>query len=165
MRVLLFLLCLGMFSFDKLAAQQPVERLYISQDTSKAPFVLVDSFQTDLKYLFLNATKVKAVDVYKDSAAIKQFGEKGKNGVMVIRTTGEVTLLRLPALLDKYHFPDSLRQLRVCINEVIVARPELILMDESKIQGVNTMVLSDWNNLGHPKHETVINIIAQKNRL
>ena len=164
MKIFTLFLFLSLFTSIHLTAQTR-ERYFINQDTSQQPLILVDSLQTDINYLFLDANKVQAIDVFKDAAAIKQFGERGKNGVVVIKTKANVSLLRLPELLEKYNLPDSVKKLRVCINEILVKRPELLLIDETKIRGVGTMALIDWNYVNKPTDETVINISVEKSEL
>jgi hypothetical protein len=39
-----------------------------------------------------------------------------------------------------------------CINEVIIWQPDLILIDESEVEGITTFVFTDWR-FSHPKDE------------
>jgi ABC-type lipopolysaccharide export system ATPase subunit len=159
-----FLLFLGLF-LSLYSTAQARGRLYISQDSSKQPLLLVNSLETGLNYLILDSKEVQEINVYKDSTAIKKFGERGKNGVVTIQTNEDVRLVRLPALLDKYNLPDSVKKLRVCVNDVLIKQPELLLIDESKVRGINTTALVDWNDITRLSNETVINIMVEKTDL
>lgn len=55
-------------------------------DASKQPYVLVDSFSVDLKFLVLSSDKIETVNVLKDSNAVETYGDKARNGVVIIKT-------------------------------------------------------------------------------
>lgn len=59
-------------------------------DTSSknAPLVIVDGVETEDKEKFkkMNPSDIESVNVLKDKASIEKYGEKGKNGVIIITT-------------------------------------------------------------------------------
>ena len=139
MRVFLFSILL-MFTIPVVA--QNLQKF----DAGKQPYFLVDSFQTDVKLLLLSADKIESVTVLKDSNAIAAYGEKGRNGVVVVKTKPNTKLLRIGDLLDKYKIPKADRTLRVCINKTVVSRPDLILAEESEILGLEITSDRHWIN-------------------
>lgn len=150
------------FLVGHLSAQQPVTRPTPSKNSAKEPLILVDSFQTSLQSLILDPGKIESINVLKDTPAVSRYGEAGKNGVVIIHPKANVILLRLVELLNKFQVPDSLRKFRVCINEVIISRPDLILIDESEVEGVSNFVSTDWSDLSRPKDERFLNIISKR---
>lgn len=157
MKILITCLVIFSLQLNEGSAQQ-------TKATAKAPLVLVDTFMTDLKCLLLAPQKIESIDVYKDTSAIKLYGDKGRNGVVVVHTKGEVSLLRLKGLFDRYDFPDSLRNYRVCINGVIVDKPELILVDESEVESFGTFNRTDWYIFKEPRSEMLINISSKRKK-
>jgi hypothetical protein len=129
---------------------------------SKKPMVIIDSFTTSIEYLIIDPGNIESINVYKDSAAIAQFGDKAKNGVITIQPKPKVKLLRINQVLDKYDAPDSLRKFRVRINDAIVDRPDLLLFDESYVSGISTLVADDWSDLRNVKSEKFLNIMTKK---
>ena len=155
MKVLIISLVILFSHFNETFAQQ-------TNTSRPGPLCLVDTFVTDIKYLILDPGKIESINVFKDTAAIKLYGDKARNGVVLIHPKEKISLLRLGALLDKYDFPDSLRHFRVCINEVVVERPDLILADASEVTSISTFNSTNWNIINSPQSEKFINITSKK---
>jgi hypothetical protein len=134
-------------------------------NSTKDPLVMVDTFITSIKCLIIDPGNIGSINIYKDTAAINRFGSGGKEGAIVIHPKDGVNLLRLGQLFDKYNFPDSLRRYRVCVDEVLIKKPELLLVDESQIGGIGTFVSVNWNDLRQPKDEKFINVTTKNNDL
>jgi hypothetical protein len=164
MRIFYIIILLLLLQVCKLDAQ-PVTRPLSSNNTTKDPLVMVDTFVTSIKYFIIDPGKIESINVYKDTAAINKFGNAGKEGAIIIHTKDGVNLLRLGPLFDKYGFPDSLRHYRVCVDEVLIKSPELLLIDESQINGIGTFVSVNWNDLRQPKDEKFINVTTKNNGL
>ena len=156
MRLLLTLSTACLLFLNSLA-QQPTHNPTPAND----PLVIVDSFKTSLKELVLAPDNIASIHVFKDTSATNRFGDAGKNGALLINTKPNTNLLRLKTLLDRFQVPDSLRQYRVCINQVPIANPELILLDESQITGVHTFNDVEWNPSGAHKNEKLLNIVSK----
>jgi len=137
--------------------------ILLAQQAKPVPLILVDTFATDLKYLVLDADKIASVNVFKDSVATNLYGPGGKNGVVIIRTKEQINFLRLNALFDKYELPDSLRKLRICIDEILVTQPGLILADPAEVAGLSVINITDWDMFKSPVNEKVINIQRKHN--
>ena len=162
MKELSILVMLLILQCRPLHAQLPKERMPTNHAGSNPPYVLVDTFQTELSYLIIDARKIESVNVIKDTSATKKYGEKGRYGVVLIRTEPNTILLRLPALLDAFSFPDSLRNLRVNINEVIIQRPELLLIDPTQVESIQTKMMPKWHDLRNNEEELFIHITQKK---
>ena len=112
-------------------------------DTSR-PLILVDSFRTDMKYLIMDPQMIASIDVYKDSNAIRKFGEKGKYGVIIIRPKAGANFLQIAKILEKYSVSNPDRKLRVCVNNTLIQEPELILIEESEMLYVEITTERRW---------------------
>ncbi|HYH16948.1 MAG TPA: hypothetical protein VD794_17065 [Flavisolibacter sp.] len=108
------------------------------------PYVLVDSFTTDIKHMVIKSDHIKAISVLKGSEATNVFGDKGRNGVIMITTKPNTTLLRFNQILDKYNIAQADRKLRVCIDQTLINKPELILADETMITAVEITQERRW---------------------
>jgi TonB-dependent SusC/RagA subfamily outer membrane receptor len=125
-------------------------KLY-AQDT-KRPLVLVNGFQTEMNLLILDKGKIKSMNVYKDTAATNRYGKRGANGVIVIKTE-PVNFMRLNALLNRFHIEDTVKKLRIAINDTPADNRELILADEAAVESIKP---------GEIKGEAVLNIKTKK---
>jgi hypothetical protein len=151
-----FLVLLGL-AFVLTSRSQNQTHLHLHQD----PYVLVDSFTTDTKHMMISANHIKEVNVLKGSIATKTLGDKARNGAVIITTKPGTTLLRLNQILDKYNIPEADRKLRVCINETLVSKPELIIADMGEIQAVEITADRYWQHAEDAdSNERFINIKA-----
>jgi TonB family protein len=53
-------------------------------DPAKKPLVVVDGKVTNMDFSKIDQQTIKSVDVLKDESAVKAYGDKGKNGVILI---------------------------------------------------------------------------------
>ena len=100
------------------------------------PLVIVDSFKTAMNYFVCDPGKIESITIYKDSTAIAKYGGAGKFGVVVIQSKGNADFLRADKIIDSYNLSPENRGLRVCINKTLLPERNLILIDRSKITGV-----------------------------
>lgn len=60
---------------------------FSSKDGKKKPLFIVDGKEVaNDKFVELDPDSIKSVTVLKDKAAIKKYGDKGKNGVVIVET-------------------------------------------------------------------------------
>lgn len=118
----------------------------LSMDTSKKPYLLVDTFVTDLNYLVLSPEKIESVSVLKDSSAIALYGDKALHGAIIIKTKSNTKLLQVAEIFDKYKIAEGDRQLRIYINNTPVSHPERLLVDAGEIMGVEITTDKFWVN-------------------
>ena len=149
------LLYLALFVLSISAVGQTIPTLY----SVKRPYILVDSFVTEISYMVLSKDKIESVNVLKDSNAVAVYGNKAKYGAVIIKTKPNTTLLNTSSILNKYKIVEADRKLRFCINQTIVNHPELILIDADEIQSVEITTEINWINAEDANStERVINI-------
>jgi TonB-dependent SusC/RagA subfamily outer membrane receptor len=111
---------------------------------ARQPFVMIDTFVTELKSLVISPDKIESVNVLKDSNAIANYGDKARYGAIIIKTKPDTKLLRINEVLDLYKITGNDRKLRVCINNSLVQHPELLLVAASEILGVEITTEKNW---------------------
>ena len=118
----------------------------MSSTVNKQSYVEVDGQITSLNSLILDKEYITSVEVFKQDEAIARFGNKAKDGAIIITTNKEVNLIRFNDLLLKYNntISDSLKSMRVRINDVIVDK-ELVLVQGNS--GMSITQFSNWDNL------------------
>jgi hypothetical protein len=113
-------------------------------DASKQPYILVDTFRVDIKLLVISPDNIETVDVLKDSNAVKMYGDKATYGAVIIKTKPNAKLLRANDILNNYNISQADKNLRICINKTIITRPELLLIEQSEILGVEITMDEHW---------------------
>ena len=135
-----------------------------SFDSSRQPYMLVDAIEVaDLKLLFINPDKIESINIFKDSNAIKLYGDKAIAGAIILKTKPDTKLLRITDILELFKIPRVDKKLRICINKTVVSRPDLILIEASEILEVEITTEVNWI---HPEDanstERFINITIPK---
>jgi TonB-dependent SusC/RagA subfamily outer membrane receptor len=118
----------------------------VSFDEGKEPYFLVDTFRVSLKFLILGPNKIESVQVLKDSNAIAAYGEKARYGAVIIKTKPNTIMLRITDIIDRYNILQSDRLLRICINNTVIDRPELFLVEAGEIIKVEITTERNWIN-------------------
>ncbi len=113
---------------------------------SKHVYTVVDTFIADISSLILNPESIKAIQVMKGEEAMKLYGDKGRDGALLITTKPNTVMLRIKDIVEKFKIPKSGQQLRVCINNVIVEQPQLLLVEEKQIVKVEVTTEHIWVN-------------------
>ena len=67
------------------AQTEPISRL-LNAHTSNTPLIIVDGNELEGSLNSLNPKTIASITVLKDKSTIEQYGEKGKNGVIIITT-------------------------------------------------------------------------------
>ena len=126
-------------------------------------FIVDDSIVTDKALQTLNPNRIASIDVLKDSAATAIYGEKAKNGVVIIHTKQGVVYLNLNEVLDQYHISGENRKLKVCVDNILVKNRNKIMTDPSEIQRVEVTKDICWKSPTEAgPEETYINIVTKK---
>lgn len=116
----------------------------VSFDEGKEPFFLVDTFRVSMKFLILGPNKIESVQVLKDSSAIAAYGEKARYGAVIIKTKPNTIMLRITDIINRYNILQSDRSLRICINNTVIDRPELFLVEAGEIIKVEITTERNW---------------------
>ncbi|WP_181305773.1 hypothetical protein [Rufibacter sp. XAAS-G3-1] len=101
----------------------------------KVPLVLINSQETYWQSLIVYESDVQVLQVYKNAGAVKPYGTKGQNGVVVAAVKGNPQLYRLSGVLDHFQVPAEQRRLKVLVNNRQV-NPDYLLADIRQIQKV-----------------------------
>ena len=113
---------------------------------NKQPYFQVDSFTVDFSHLILSPDRIESINVFKDDNAIAAYGDKAKYGAVIIKTKPNTTLLRISDVLEKYNLSKEDKELRVCLNKVLISRPVLALIEANEILGIEITMERLWVN-------------------
>jgi TonB-dependent SusC/RagA subfamily outer membrane receptor len=142
------------------------KRAYVSQSASlneQPPLVLVDSVETSLNDLWINPANIESMNVLKDSAAIAKYGDKGKNGVILIRTKTNTELIKLTDLITQYDVSIKDKNLKVCRDKILVENPDKILVDKKDILKIEVITDTWWQTpMIVGSEEKFINIVTKR---
>lgn len=141
--------------------QNTFSQRLIKDSSAFKKLIMVDSFATDLKSMIISPDKIKRVTLLENNTALCLFGEKAKEGAILFTLKENTHLMRLNEILTAFNFPDSEKNLRVCINDVIVDKPGLIIADLDNIASIGTFYSVDVNCLTGVKDEKMINIVPR----
>jgi TonB-dependent SusC/RagA subfamily outer membrane receptor len=140
----------------------------IKVDTTSKPLVLINDLYTSMNSFIINVDNIKSINILKGTSATSLYGEQGKNGAILITLKEQVKLSRLKDIFDAFNFPNTDRNLRVCIDDSIVSKPELILADMNEIASIGTFTSAnfsiDSNCSLNWKDEKLINITSRKRK-
>jgi hypothetical protein len=104
-----------------------------------------------------------SIDVLKDSASIVKYGEKAKNGVIIIRTKPDTELIKLSDLITQYEMSIKEKNLKVCKDKILVGNPDKILVSKSDIARVEIITDNYWHTpLVSGPEEQFINIVMKR---
>lgn len=112
------------------------QHVYIAQEKAIRPLVVIGAQETYMDALILDADKIQRLEVYKGEKAVDKFGEKGKEGTVVLTLEEAVSLARLPEIYDRFDVSEQGKKLTVAIDGKHVSEPELLLADLRKIEKV-----------------------------
>ena len=97
------------------------------------PLVLVGDKKTATGALILNPNLIESINVYKGPEATTKFGDKAKDGAILIALKSDVALARLQQLYTAFKVPAQQQNLPVAINDKLVGNPELLLANLEEI--------------------------------
>jgi hypothetical protein len=103
------------------------------------PYVLANNLPTSRLALIVNRHSIKSMDVYKGQEAIAKFGEKAKEGAIVITMNPNVQLVRIKEIYRHFNVPAQQRGLKVCINNQLINNADLILADLKEVIKVDVI--------------------------
>ncbi|MEO8403730.1 MAG: hypothetical protein ABI480_04025 [Chitinophagaceae bacterium] len=147
-----------------LHAQNPASRTVRLMNPDMQPlFILNDSIISNSDLQSLNPDKIASIDVLKDSSAIAVYGERARNGVVIIHTKRKFTYLNVEEALDSFHISGDNRKLKICIDNILVQNPDKILTDKSDIIKIEVITDNYWKSPTEAGPvDTYINIVTKK---
>jgi TonB-dependent SusC/RagA subfamily outer membrane receptor len=157
----------GLFLLVAASAQNPVrtrtETARVINTEFQPLFIVDDSIVNDKILQTLNPNRIASIDILKDSAATAVYGEKAKNGVVIIHTKTGIVYLDLNQTLDQYHISGENRKLKVCVDNILVKNRNKIMTDPSDIQRIEVIKDICWKSPAEAgPEETYINIVTKK---
>ncbi|RDV12997.1 hypothetical protein DXT99_21705 [Pontibacter diazotrophicus] len=111
------------------------QNVSIANDVAR-PLVVIGSQETTSDALILDPTNIQHLNVYKGEKAVEKFGDKGKEGVVVVELKETVPLARLPEIFEQFNVSKKGQTLTVAIDGKHVSEPELLLADLRQIKKV-----------------------------
>lgn len=142
--------------------------LSIAQEKSQfgpdnQPYFVLDTFEVDLIHLVISHEKIESVDVIKGIEAVSIYGDKAKNGAVIMKSKPGVRLFRITDICRKHNIADADKSLRICINKTVMRKPELILIEEQEILSVEITTDRIWIDPQEVNsNEKFINITTRK---
>ena len=112
-----------------------------TKDTSASkPLVFVDGFETDFESSVVNPENIESIDVLKNKVATDQYGERGKNGVILIKTKKGT---EFTYITDYINLPNGSNSsiTKIELNGVVLKDMKKLLLDKKSF--ASTMISSD----------------------
>ena len=129
------------------------------------PMVVVNSYVTDMKHLLLEPNKIESINILKGEDAVSAYGEKAKNGVIIIHPKKNAVIVKLEQLLNQYNIPAEDRNLKVCIDNVQLVDNNKLLADKNDVSAVKVITDIRWITPAIPgPEEKYINIYTKKGK-
>ncbi|GAB3198152.1 hypothetical protein GCM10027293_14290 [Pontibacter aydingkolensis] len=124
---------------------------------STDPLILVEGQQTAMGAFILEPDKINNIDILKGEKATVKYGNKAKEGAVVI--TLKEKLIRLPKVYAHFKVPAAQQQLKVAINGKVVQKPELLLVELASVKDVQ--VATADNPFVEGGEEKYLNLITK----
>jgi TonB-dependent SusC/RagA subfamily outer membrane receptor len=114
--------------------------LRITDSSQSKPLVFVDGFETDFESSVINPENIQSIDVLKNKMATDQYGEKGKNGVILIKTKKGT---EFTYIIDYINLPGGANSsiTKIELNGVVLKDMKKLLLDKKSF--ASTMISSD----------------------
>ena len=143
-------------------AQTPAsaeQNIVVSHTQAGNPLVMVNEQQTAMGTFILEPDKIKSIDVLKGQKATEKYGDKAKEGAVIITLKEQVELIRLPKVYTHFEVPAAQQQLKVAINGKIVQKPELLLVELASVKDVE--VATAKNPFAEGGEEKYLNLVTR----
>ncbi|WP_018479423.1 hypothetical protein [Pontibacter roseus] len=137
----ILLTCCGLTAFAQQELIHPKERakqVMVSSDHTQ-PYVLVNDQETKQGALVISPQSIESVNVYKDANATARFGDKAKDGAIVLHTKPGVQLARLADIYTYFEVPVAQQHLKVVIGNQLIKNTDLILAELEEIERVEVV--------------------------
>jgi hypothetical protein len=113
----------------------------LNKDTThfkNAPLYILQpplSNQMEATGIIIKPEDIESINVRKDSASVKEYGQKAKNGVIIFKTKKVLKTQTLEELLAKFKIND--KNLPVFIDSAIINKPAMYYFDPEVIKSVS----------------------------
>ncbi|MEJ8803103.1 hypothetical protein [Pontibacter sp. H249] len=133
----LIALCIFACSFGAYAQTPSKSDIKVyTRSESQNPLVILNGKETAMGAFVLEPDKIKSIDILKDQKATAKYGDKAKEGAVIITLKEQVELSRLAVLYAHFEVPAAQQQLKVAIDGKMVQKPELLLVELASVKKV-----------------------------
>ncbi|WP_299987346.1 hypothetical protein [uncultured Pontibacter sp.] len=140
MKKLIFSLLFAACSLQAFAQQElihPKEQQKQGIVQQPQPYIEVDGKQVAQASLVLIAARhIESAEVLKDEKATEKFGDKAKDGAVLLKTDPTAKWVTIQDIYTHYRIPATQQNLRVIINNQLVKDTSLILANLEQIEKV-----------------------------
>ncbi|MFD2514614.1 hypothetical protein ACFSRY_12125 [Pontibacter locisalis] len=98
------------------------------------PYVTINAQETAMGAFIVEPDQIASVEVIKEQDAVKQFGDKAREGAVIIRLRESVSLVRVQEVYDFFQVSPDHQQLKLTINDQLVSDKEKLLADLQQIE-------------------------------
>lgn len=137
------LVALGIATGAQAQQQEPQPQNAPAVYIKPQPLFLVNDQETTMRAMILSPDDIISMDVVKAAAAIERFGEKGKDGVVILTLKQALPLARVTDVYKAYNVPEMYQKLSLAINGVHITDTALLLADLRQIEKVEA---TDFEN-------------------
>ena len=155
--IALFLLACSFGAYAQTPSRSEI-KVYTRSD-SPDPLVLLNKQETAMGAFILQPDKIERVDVLKDQKATAKYGDKAKEGAVIITLKEQVELSRLPEVYAHFDVPAAQQELKVAIDGKMIQKPELLLVELSSVKNVE--VATAENPFVEGGEEKYLNLITK----
>ncbi|WP_439880283.1 hypothetical protein ACSX1A_14095 [Pontibacter sp. MBLB2868] len=126
------------------------------------PLVLINDTETAMGAFILKPEQIASVNVYKEESALAKFGNKAKQGAVVINLKKGLVLAGLEDIYRHFQVPQDQRQLQIAINDTLVPDKKLLLADIKLIDKIElkTQDVTAVNRISFNEDQPYINIVT-----
>ena len=143
MKQLIFSLILAGCSFQVFAQQElihPKAQQNQMMIQSAQPYIEIDRQQIAQPSLALIAPEnIESIEVLKNEKATSKFGDKAKDGAILIKAKPTVKLVNLQGIYTRFRIPAAQQNLKVVINNQLIKDTSLILANLDQIEKVEVV--------------------------
>jgi TonB-dependent SusC/RagA subfamily outer membrane receptor len=130
------------------------------------PLILVDSKEVE-NIDRLNPNDIESISVLKDNAAVNVYGEKGKNGVILVTTKRTAAIeskpeatKTTPASVDSNHLKNYVNG----INSFSGTNKPLVIVDGQEVSNIDDIRPDDIKSISVLKESSSVNIYGEKGK-
>ncbi|WP_374363265.1 hypothetical protein [Cloacibacterium sp.] len=105
----------------------------------KDPLFYINNKRTNLQSFVINEKNVGEINVFRGKKAILKKGMKAKNGLVIIKTKPNITILNLQNFYSEYKISKENKNLPIILNKHFVDEKEYLLLDKSTIISVKIL--------------------------
>ncbi|QCR21468.1 hypothetical protein [Pontibacter sp. SGAir0037] len=152
------------FSQDLQQKSTTLTNIRASSLNGEQPLVFIDSLATKINHLVIKPSQIEVLKIYKGASALKIFGEKGENGVVLVELKKDIPLQRLNKVYDHFKVSQANRKLKVLLNKSLLVDQQFFLADLSQIEKIEVTKLDATSprKWSFNEDESYLNIVTVK---